>query len=55
MSTVPNWRPSIALSPSEERVLQRCKKQPIFGFLRAIRHELFDDTFTRVFALGARR
>lgn len=50
MSTVPSWHPSVALSPSEERVLQRCKKQPIFGFLRAIRHELFDDTFQRELA-----
>lgn len=50
MATVPFWRPPVALSAAEERLLKRCKKQPIFGFLRAIRHELFDDAFQRELA-----
>jgi hypothetical protein len=50
MATIPFWRPPIALSVAEERLLKRCKKQPIFGFLRALRHELFDDAFQRELA-----
>lgn len=50
MSTIPFWRPPVALTPAEEKLLGRCKKQPIFGFLRAIRHELFDDAFQRELA-----
>jgi hypothetical protein len=47
MATVSTWALPDELSPSEERVLRRCKKQPVFGFLRAIRHELFDEAFQR--------
>jgi Transposase DDE domain len=47
MPPVPTWSPATELSATEARVLRRCKKQPIFGFLRAIRHELFDDSFQR--------
>ena len=50
MPPIPTWTPPTALSPAEERVLRRCKKQPIFGFLRAIRHQLFDDAFQRELA-----
>jgi hypothetical protein len=50
MATIPTWHPPVALTPTEERLLRRCKKQPIFGFLRAIRHELFDDAFQRELA-----
>lgn len=50
MATVPTWRPPVALTPSEERLLRRCKKQPIFAFLRAIRHQLFDEAFQRELA-----
>ena len=58
MATVPTWTPPVALSPAETRVLARCKKQPIFAFLRAIRHELFDAAFQRELARmydGSRR
>jgi hypothetical protein len=50
MPTIPVWTPPVALSPAETRLLTRCKKQPIFGFLRAIRHELFDAGFQRELA-----
>lgn len=50
MATIPTWHPPVELTPTEERLLRRCKKQPIFGFLRAIRHELFDDAFQRELA-----
>lgn len=58
MPTVPTWTPPVALSPAEERVLRCCTKRPIFRFLRAIRHELFDDAFQRELATmydGGRR
>lgn len=50
MAAVPSWNPPVALTPAEERLLKRCKKQPIFAFLRAIRHELFDADFQRELA-----
>lgn len=50
MSTIPSWHPPVALTPTEERLVRRCKKQPIFEFLRTIRHELFDDAFQRELA-----
>lgn len=50
MPAVPSWSPAVDLSPTERRVLARCKKQPIFAFLRAVRHQLFDDAFQRELA-----
>lgn len=50
MATIPTWHPPVELTPTEERLLRRSKKQPIFGFLRAIRHELFDEAFQRELA-----
>lgn len=58
MATVPTWTPPVDLSPAEARLLKRCAKQPIFGFLRAIRHLLFDAAFQRELARmyeGSRR
>lgn len=58
MPSIPTWTPPAALSPAEERVLRRCKKQPSFAFLRTVRRELFDDAFQRELAVmydGGRR
>lgn len=58
MATVPTWTPPVELSRAEARILARCKKQPIFAFLRAIRHDLFDAAFQRELAAmydGSRR
>jgi transposase len=50
MATVPSWTAPIELSRTEARILARCKKQPIFAFLRAIRHDRFDAAFQRELA-----
>ncbi len=42
MST--SWNPPQELSPEETRVLQLCKKQKMWGFLRRYRHLLIDDS-----------
>jgi Transposase domain (DUF772) len=39
------WSPPVATSPDEDWVLKHCKKAKLFVFLRAHRHELFDDEF----------
>ncbi len=44
------WSPPIGLSTVEERILARCKKAKLYVFLRAHRHELFDDAFQRALA-----
>jgi hypothetical protein len=41
------WSPPLAVSPDEERVVARCKKAPLYVFLRRHRHELFDEGFQR--------
>jgi hypothetical protein len=41
------WSPPSALSAVEERIVARCKKAKLYVFLRAHRHELFDDDFQR--------
>src|SRR5579859_5019696 len=37
--------PSIELSPPEQTIILRIKRAKLFVFLRAHRHELFDDAF----------
>ena len=44
------WSPSVETSPQEDWVLKRCKKAKLFVFLRAHRHELFDEEFQQVLA-----
>jgi len=44
------WSPPIATSPDEDWVLKHCKKAKLFVFLRAHRHELFDDEFQQQLA-----
>jgi hypothetical protein len=44
------WSPSVATSPEEDWVLRHCKKAKLFVFLRAHRHELFDDDFQKQLA-----
>jgi hypothetical protein len=39
------WSPPVATSPDEDWVLKHCKKAKLFVFLRAHRHELFDEAF----------
>ncbi len=39
------WNPPIELSAQEEKVAKRIRKAKLFGFLRQIRHELFDSDF----------
>lgn len=39
------WSPPVARSPQEDKILARCKKDKLFIFLRAVRHQLFDDSF----------
>jgi hypothetical protein len=58
MATIPTRHPPVELTATGERPLGRCKKQPIFGFRRAILHELFEDAFqcelTGMYERGAR-
>jgi len=44
------WSPPVETSPEENWILKRCKKAKLFIFLRAHRHELFDDEFQRALA-----
>jgi hypothetical protein len=44
------WSPSIEPSPTEQRILARCKKSKLFIFLRLNRHRLFDEAFQRELA-----
>ena len=44
------WSPTVATSPEEDWVLRHCKKAKLFVFLRAHRHELFDDEFQKQLA-----
>src|SRR5215208_3346319 len=39
------WSPPVATTPKEDWILKQCKKAKLFVFLRAHRHELFDDAF----------
>src|SRR5437588_12250964 len=39
------WKPSVALSPQEERIVKKIRKAKLFVFLRQHRHELFDEAF----------
>lgn len=39
------WSPPVATTPQEDWILKQCKKAKLFVFLRAHRHELFDDAF----------
>lgn len=39
------WEFPVELSKREETLLKRLKKRPFYGFLRRIRHELFNDAF----------
>jgi hypothetical protein len=41
----PVWRPPVAPSPAEQRVLRLVRRAKLFVWLRAHRHELFDDDF----------
>lgn len=44
------WKPPVAVSNEEERILKKCKKSKLFVFLRLHRHELFDEPFQRELA-----
>jgi hypothetical protein len=37
------WSPRLTTTPAEERVLKRCKKQKLWGFLRTNQHLILDD------------
>jgi len=39
------WKPAVACSAREERILKLAKQRKLFGFLRRQRHLLFDDAF----------
>jgi Transposase DDE domain/Transposase domain (DUF772) len=39
----PHWQPPVELSAAEQAIAQRIKRAKLFVFLRAIRHELFDE------------
>ncbi len=41
----PVWRPPVEPSPAEQRVLRLVRRAKLFVWLRAHRHELFDDGF----------
>jgi hypothetical protein len=41
----PVWRPPVELSPVEQRVIGLVRRAKLFVWLRAHRHELFDDAF----------
>ena len=41
------WSPPVETTDAEKRILARCKKSRLFVFLRAHRHELFDEAFQR--------
>jgi Transposase DDE domain/Transposase domain (DUF772) len=41
----PVWRPPVELSPVEQRVIGLVRRAKLFVWLRAHRHELFDDEF----------
>lgn len=41
----PNWNPPVELSVAETHVVKRIRKAKLFAFLRAIRHQLFNDEF----------
>jgi len=43
MST--HWNPPIEPSPREQKILSRSKAKKLYAFLRAHRHELFDEAF----------
>src|SRR5216683_6889622 len=39
------WQPSVEPSEAEQAIIQRIKRAKLFVFLRAHRHELFDEAF----------
>jgi hypothetical protein len=39
------WKPPVEPSPREQEILSRCKAKKLYVFLRAHRHELFDEGF----------
>lgn len=39
------WHPPVTPSAREQKILARCKARKLYVFLRAHRHELFDDAF----------
>jgi len=41
----PVWRPSVEASPAEQGVIRLVRRAKLFVWLRAHRHELFDDGF----------
>lgn len=41
----PEWRPPVEPSPAEQAILKRIRRAKLFGFLRRIRHRLFDSAF----------
>ncbi len=43
---IPRWRPATKVTQKEEFLLKRLTRtKKLFGFLREVRHELFDDEF----------
>lgn len=47
----PNWNPPVELSVAETHVVKRIRKAKLFAFLRAIRHQLFNDEFQAELAI----
>ena len=44
--SIPRWNPCTELSPKERKLLARhTRTRKLFGFLRLVRHELFDEAF----------
>lgn len=44
MACMERWKPRIELTKAEQMVMKRLRRvRPLFGFLRAKRHEIFDD------------
>src|SRR3989440_12292677 len=44
------WQPPIDLSPAEQAIRKRIKREKLFIFLREHRHELFDEAFQQELA-----
>ena len=44
------WKPEVTLSPQEEQIVKKIRKAKLFVFLRAHRHELFDEAFQKELA-----